>query len=244
MIRKCLCFAVCFVFVVFASSCKNNNIFSWAHVPGDGSYESLMSDADSAMNSNDYAKAAEYYKLAVKARPGDQQAVMGYAAAVILNGLGLNLAGVINRIVDDDTSNLLAQISPEQMANLDGALRGLVDDRDMLPALFGGGNYPQDSAVNLNGGVIYALAGVVAAVNNPAVKPFIVVDGNFKIDSTKLLVNLATDPEVAGAVRLMRNDVERAIVCLGDASGQGAIAQKLRDEFGDLRGQLNAWLAK
>jgi outer membrane protein assembly factor BamD (BamD/ComL family) len=82
MNKKLLLIIFCCIYFLSAG-CSKNNIFSWEHKPGNGSYSDLMSDGNAAMQKKDYTKAKELYRAAIKAKPDDNNAIMEYAAAVI-----------------------------------------------------------------------------------------------------------------------------------------------------------------
>jgi tetratricopeptide (TPR) repeat protein len=126
-----------------------------------------MSLADSEMQNKDYKKATEYYKSAIKNKPGDKDAVMGYASAAMsdasVNIIDFAINNISNLDNPDLLQNLMAEIlSDDKVTRLDELLKELTNNTAMFPSLFGGPTPPTDVATNFNGALIYALAAVVS----------------------------------------------------------------------------------
>jgi tetratricopeptide (TPR) repeat protein len=153
MVKRLFCFQNFFylIFSLFVlCGCRNNNIFSWAQ----GSYASSMSAADSEMQSRNYEKAAEYYKSAIKNKPGDKDAVMGYASAA-MSAAGMDITNFV--ISDASLQNLIPKILGDKATRICKLLKELTNDTNMFPSLFEGPTHPTDFTSNFNGDVICAL---------------------------------------------------------------------------------------
>ncbi|MDR3275283.1 MAG: hypothetical protein LBS81_04875 [Endomicrobium sp.] len=217
---------------------ENNNIFSWFHVPGTGSYDSLMSDGVSAMGNKNYSKAAQYYKEAINTKHGDKDAVMGYASASIAEALGSNITEIISEIVEkNNTDNLLNKISQSTIDKLENALNELINDKRMFPALFGP-TPPTDTNTNLNAALVYALFGVVTVVNAVG---FDTIIGDFSLSSTFPDYSLA-DQKIRDAVNTLAEQLNESDLYIQRImiSDGGEIATSLHNEFNKLKKDLQS----
>ena len=93
-----LCLPLLFVAGLF-SGCSQGNIFSFAHSAGNTSnLNSLSIDANTALQSKDYAKALSDYTKLLKAQPSDANAIYGYAEAELDNS-GLDVGALIANLL-------------------------------------------------------------------------------------------------------------------------------------------------
>ncbi len=84
-----------------AGCSKTTNIFGWTHKGGsDTSSESLLSDGQAALNSEDYNDALTYYNDILSQDSDNSEALYGKAQALIGLG-GLNLAELIAEVIKD-----------------------------------------------------------------------------------------------------------------------------------------------
>lgn len=171
MIKRSFRFLCFFCLMVCLCSCKYN-IFSWARgshtSPKRCSYDSSMSIADSEMRRKNYGKAAEYYENAVEKKPGDRDAVMGYALAAISDALGESPMNILEKVAtgkDNEALDLLSKLVSNKKTN--EIVTKLTDDENMFPKLFEGSNPPTDGPTNTFATVIYILRGLMPLSNNP-----------------------------------------------------------------------------
>ncbi|GHT39603.1 hypothetical protein AGMMS49593_10470 [Endomicrobiia bacterium] len=152
------CFFVCLMFCL--CSCKEYNIFSWARdshtSPEQCSYDSSMTIADSEMRRKNNGEAAKYYENAVKKKPGDKDAVMGYASAAVSDVLDESPMDILEKAAtgkNNKTSDLLSKLVSNKKTN--EIVTKLTDDENMFPKLFGESNPPTDDPTNSLAAVIY-----------------------------------------------------------------------------------------
>ncbi|GHT50384.1 hypothetical protein AGMMS49990_02700 [Endomicrobiia bacterium] len=127
-----------------------------------------MSIADSEMRRKNYGKAAEYYENAVEKKPGDRDAVMGYALAAISDALGESPMNILEKVAtgkDNEALDLLSKLVSNKKTN--EIVTKLTDDENMFPKLFEGSNPPTDGPTNTFATVIYILRGLMPLSNNP-----------------------------------------------------------------------------
>ncbi|MCA6070127.1 MAG: hypothetical protein LE180_03330 [Endomicrobium sp.] len=237
---------LCCLLVIFTSSCgKNNNIFSWAHRSGSGSYDSLISDADSEMRNQNYAEAAKDYFAAAKLRPGDKEAVMRYTSAVIHDTLDSEITNTVTKMITDKTSRLsldFTALSPEKISKTGEALSNLVNNENMFPQLFEGENPPTDTSTNLDGATAYALEGIFSAAKNPEVKQY--VGSTFPIDISNLPPKSSASPAVESAVHNMKAKALKAMNCLNNIKdkSQDPIIEGFKSELNNTIHNSDLWL--
>ncbi|MCX5782538.1 MAG: hypothetical protein NT145_07575 [Elusimicrobia bacterium] len=93
-----------FFAMFFLTGCGDNNIFGWSHKTGSGSnVSSLSSDAYSALQNKDYAKALEYYSKILESEPGNSEAIYGYSAAK-LGDAGLDISSLVANLIQQQSA--------------------------------------------------------------------------------------------------------------------------------------------
>ncbi|OGS14197.1 MAG: hypothetical protein A2285_01395 [Elusimicrobia bacterium RIFOXYA12_FULL_57_11] len=86
------------------TGCGKNNIFSWAHKPGENtSAQALEADAVTALQDKDYTKAVEYYSQVIAKEPNNSEAIYGYSAARLAES-GLVLGPLVANLVRQQSS--------------------------------------------------------------------------------------------------------------------------------------------
>ena len=246
MTKRLFGFVLCCLLVIFTSSCgKNNNIFSWAHRSDSGSYDSLMSDADSEMRNRSYAEAAKNYCTAADLRPGDKEAVMRCTSAVIHDTLDSETTNIVTKMITDKTSRLsldFTALSTEKIFKTGEALSNLVNNENMFPQLFEVENPQTDTSTNLDGATVYALEGIFSAAKNPEVKRY--VGDTFPIDISKLPPKSSASPAVESAVRNMKAKALKSMNCLNNIKdkSQDSTVEGFKSELNNTIHSLDLWL--
>jgi tetratricopeptide (TPR) repeat protein len=155
------------------AGCSKSNIFSWTHTPGSNSDSAaLSSDALTALNDKDYAKAIEYYTKLLEADPASAEAIYGYAVATLADA-GLDVATLVSNLIkqqagapahlspalaavaltSSNTTNILPQSIIDNLAKIRAAIDKVLA-ADKLPKIVKGlsdGKIDADNPdVNLN----------------------------------------------------------------------------------------------
>src|SRR3989339_1366640 len=103
MRRKVLVVFFPLIALLFAG-CGKTNIFSWAHQSGgDTSTTALQSDALTALQDKDYAKALDYFLKILEQDPNNSEAIYGYSAAKLADA-GLDLGDLIASLIKQQSS--------------------------------------------------------------------------------------------------------------------------------------------
>jgi tetratricopeptide (TPR) repeat protein len=98
-VKKIWLFVPLVVLSGLLAGCSKGNIFSFAHTAGDtANINSLSSDASTALQAKDYAKALDYYKKLLASDPNDAQAIYGYAESALANS-GLDVGDLIANLI-------------------------------------------------------------------------------------------------------------------------------------------------
>jgi tetratricopeptide (TPR) repeat protein len=257
-------FVLCCLPVIFTSGCKNGNVFSWAHHPGNGSYDSLISDADSEMRAGNFAKAAEYYESAARKNPGSERAAMGAAAATInASGVRVAIANIAAKMKDIPHPGerlldfIIATFSAKKRREV---LSKLVNNENMVRSLLKGGGLPKGIDINLCRAIFYATDGMISALENSKVKEALKkynvnvdifsdnIDKNGITRAIDELLSHSNDnhnPEVELEVRNMKDKVLKAVEYLDNIKDEGQIAkivENLKLECRELIVRLDSWL--
>ncbi len=136
MNKKLSAFLLSLVFFAsfFLTGCGENNIFGWSHKAGSGSnVSSLASDAYSALQNKDYAKALEFYSKILESESGNSEAIYGYSAAK-LGEAGLDISSLIANLIQQQSapSSAPSRLSPS-IAELAKAPYLSASQSSMLP---------------------------------------------------------------------------------------------------------------
>ncbi|MGA2091403.1 MAG: hypothetical protein ABSH12_08110, partial [Endomicrobiales bacterium] len=92
-----LCMSLLFLGLV---GCGNGNIFGSAHQPGSSSaISALNSDAQTALNNQNYPKAILYYQKILAQDPASAEAIYGYSEATLANS-GLSIASIVADLIN------------------------------------------------------------------------------------------------------------------------------------------------
>lgn len=167
-----------FVALFFFTGCGDNNIFGWSHKTGSGSnVSSLSSDAYSALQNKDYAKALEYYSKILESDSGNSEAIYGYSAAK------LGEAGL-------DISSLVANLIQQQSAPSSSPSR-------LSPAIAELAKAPYSSSSMLPDTIKQKIDAILAAVNNILSSKYLLKiikgqgDGSISPDNPDVNINIA-----------------------------------------------------
>lgn len=111
------------------SGCGKSNIFSWAHSSGsDSSAVALSSDAYTALQNKDYAKALEYYQKMLESDPANSEAIYGAAAAELASA-GLDIGSLVANLVQQQQAPAAHNLAPAIAA----AARTAPSSNNILP---------------------------------------------------------------------------------------------------------------
>ena len=101
-------FLVSFVF----SGCGNSNLFSFGHTSGSSTtVSSLSSDAMTALQNKDYAKALDLYKKILASDPGNSEAIYGYSTSTLSNA-GLDFPSLVANLINQHSAPSVVQLTP------------------------------------------------------------------------------------------------------------------------------------
>jgi tetratricopeptide (TPR) repeat protein len=115
--------------LVAFTGCGKNNIFSWAHSAGSNSdSQALSSDAYSALQNKDFAKALEYYSKILESDPNNSEAIYGYSAAKLADS-GIDIASLIANFVRQSNSAPYNHLAP----SIASAANTTVSPSSLLP---------------------------------------------------------------------------------------------------------------
>lgn len=178
-------FALCLLIVFALSGCSRSNIFGWAHSSGSvKTATALSSDAYTALQNKDYAKAIDYYTQILNSDPGNSEAIYGYAVAQ-LGSAGIDIASLITNMIQNQSPSV-SHLAPA-MASLVSAAPGT----NLLPST-----------------ILANKVAILAALNkilDPTKLPKIAAgtaDGKIKPDDADVNVNLAFCYMLRAALRL------------------------------------------
>lgn len=119
VMRRQLSLVLLGIALVALTGCGKNNIFSWTHSAGSNSdAQALSSDAYTALQNKDFAKALEYYSKILESDPNNSEAIYGYSAAKLADS-GIDIASLIANFVRADSAPANTHLAPSiaQAAN-------------------------------------------------------------------------------------------------------------------------------
>ncbi|MCL2484892.1 MAG: hypothetical protein FWF00_02865 [Endomicrobia bacterium] len=182
--KKLICFLLCFCFAIVFTGCDERNLFSWAHNPGSGDYESLMSDGQAAMNARKFGRAAGFFKKAIKIRPKSNEAIYAYASAVFADIIQPVFSEILTALISSNTSSVestLNNLQGPQGQKILEALKELTGP-NMLGQIINSQNGSVDQFLNI--ALLYILSGLLAALNDPDIQAIgnVILNGDLSID--------------------------------------------------------------
>jgi outer membrane murein-binding lipoprotein Lpp len=179
---------------VLLSGCGKGNIFSWAHSAGDTkNLDSMSSDASTALQAKDYAKALDYYTKLLAADPNNAEAIYGYAVAELANS-GLDVGDLIANLIKQQSAPEYQHLAPV-MGTL-GAQYSVSSASNLLP----------QSIIDR----IIILSAAVNAVLDPSKLPKIVLgkaDSRISPTNTDVNINVAFCLLLRAAMTVQQSNV-------------------------------------
>jgi hypothetical protein len=220
---KKVCMMICIGFLL--NSCNNNNIFSWARTPLKKNSRMIVSQGNILMDKRDFKGAKEEYRNAIEVQ-NDPETVMLYATALINEIFGCNFSEIVVDLSSNNGRGMLDILSHEMIDRANRDLWELVKAHDFFPSVFESSIPPSDSDTNLNGAVVYTLAGLFTVLNNAAIRNSRTITNNFDIDfeSSQFLVN---DESAVNALKDLVWCLTRSLQCLKNISNPGQIVLTL-----------------
>jgi hypothetical protein len=185
-----------------------------------------MSVADSEMQNKNYEKAAECYKSIIKNKPGDKNAVMGYASASMLNA-GISITDIVvgNASNADDLDliqSLISDILSNKMTKIDKLLKELTSDGTMLPELFEKSPYPTYVASNFNGSIIYSLTAL------SIIRPHIPLNIKINLDTLDTLLETLLNVIPKKCINEAKLNLSKATRCLNNISDTSQMMESFK----------------